>query len=183
MSSTVRILIPIFPLDSKEIFFKGYITTSNDNNVTIYITKYDNSDIVWPAKQRENEIYGYCGEYLPKKVSNRFSNFLDIEQNTTLKINKIQLNGKQVITTTSCILMLYDYNSIKDSQAITDSKNSYFTKLVNLIQEEHGLVNKDDTNISNQQWLASSMFLQHICNYWRLLRWLISTLRRDKKVS
>lgn len=183
MSSTVRILIPIFPLDSKEIFFKGYITTSNDNNVTIYITKYANGDIVWPAKQRENEIYGYCGEYLPKKVSNRFSNFLDIEQNTTLKINKIQLNGKQVITTTSCILMLYDYNSIKDSQAITDSKNSYFTKLVNLIQEEHGLVNKDDTNISNQQWLASSMFLQHICNYWRLLRWLISTLRRDKKVA
>ncbi|KAF9424068.1 hypothetical protein HW555_000777 [Spodoptera exigua] len=184
MSSTVRILIPIFPLDSKEIFFKGYVITSTDNNVTIYITKYANSDIVWSEKQRENEIYGFCGAYLPTKVSNQFSNFLDIEQNTTQKINKLQLNRKQVTTTANCILMLYDYNSIKDSQAITDSKNSYFTKLVNLIQEQNGdSVDKDDSNTRNQQWLASSMFLQHVCNYWRLINWLINTLRRDKKVA
>ncbi|KAH9633366.1 hypothetical protein HF086_004080 [Spodoptera exigua] len=184
MSSTVRILIPIFPLDSKEIFFKGYVITSTGNNVTIYITKYANSDIVWSEKQRENEIYGFCGAYLPTKVSNQFSNFLDIEQNTTQKINKLQLNRKQVTTTANCILMLYDYNSIKDSQAITDSKNSYFTKLVNLIQEQNGdTVDKDDSNTRNQQWLASSMFLQHVCNYWRLINWLINTLRKDKKVA
>ncbi|CAH0701201.1 unnamed protein product [Spodoptera exigua] len=184
MSSTVRILIPIFPLDSKEIFFKGYVITSTDNNVTIYITKYANSDIVWSEKQRENEIYGFCGAYLPTKVSNQFSNFLDIEQNTTQKINKLQLNRKQVTTTANCILMLYDYNSIKDSQAITDSKNSYFTKLVNLIQEQNGdTIDKDDLNTRNQEWLASSMFLQHVCNYWRLINWLINTLWRDKKVA
>lgn len=178
MPTTVRILLPIFPQKSKEIFFKGYV-----EDRTIYITKYASNNELWSEKQQENEIYGYCGEYLPKKASRRFLNFLDIEQNFKLKINKLLINGNQVNATSSCILMLYDYNSIRDSQAFTDTKNNFFTNLVHLIQDEHGKSIEKDyrENISNQQWLAS-MFLQHIYNYWKLINWLISTIKKDKKV-
>lgn len=184
MPTTVRILLPIFPQNTKEIYFKGYVDILDDTR-TIYITKYTTNNELWTEKQQENEIYGYCGDYLPKKVSRRFLNFLDIEQNLTLIINKLLINGNQVNTTSNCILMLYDYNNIKDSQAITDTKNNYFSKLVNLIQEEHGRNTEkhDKENIGNQPWLASSMFLQHIYNYWKLMNWLISTIKRDKKVS
>ncbi|PZC86417.1 hypothetical protein B5X24_HaOG209136 [Helicoverpa armigera] len=79
--------------------------------------------------------------------------------------------------------MLYDYNSIKDSQAIDDTKNNYFTNLVSLIKKEHGQTVEDDEKHSSKYsyWLANSMFLQHIYNYWILIKWLISTIRRDKK--
>ncbi|KAJ8728155.1 hypothetical protein PYW08_016540 [Mythimna loreyi] len=184
MPSSLRILLPILPINSKEVFFKGYVTVLEDNCCTIYITKYTTNNEVWSEKQQENEIYGYCGNYLSKKVFRRFTNFLIIEQNS-LKINKLLINGNQACTTSNCILMLYDYNSIKDSQAITVTKNNYFTKLVSLIQEEHGeLIEKDvKENIKTNQWLASSMFLQHVYNYWNLINWLISTIKRDKRVK
>lgn len=187
MATTVRILLPIFPHNSKEVFFKGYVTAMEDNTRTIYITKYTTNNELWSEKQQGNEIYGYCGNYFPKKVSRRFMNFLDIEQNLTLKINKLLINGNQVFTTCNCIFMLYDYNSIKDSQAITETKNNYFTKLVHLIKEDHETIFKEDAkenlNLKTNQWLASSMFLQHIHNYWKLINWLISTVKKEKKVS
>lgn len=184
MRKNIKILLPLLSPNSKDIFFKGFITFSEDT-VTIYIIKYADSNDFWSEKQQENEIYGYCGNYFPKKLSNRFLNFLDIEQNFTFKINKLILNGIQIVITSNCTLMLYDYNSIKDSQAIDDTKNNYFTNLVSLIKKEHGQTVEDDEKHSSKYsyWLANSMFLQHIYNYWILIKWLISTIGRDKKVA
>lgn len=186
MPNIIRILLPIFPQNAKEIFFKGYIGVSDDNTVTIHITKYTTNNELWPEKQKrsDNAVYGYYGDYLPKKVSSRFFNFIIIEHNPILKINKLIQDGNHV-STSNCIFMLYDYDSIKDSQAICNITDDYFTKLVHLIHEEQGQLIRidDETNFRNTQWLSFSMFLQHIYNYWKLIDWLISTIKRDKKVS
>ncbi|XP_075973534.1 phosphatidylinositol glycan anchor biosynthesis class Q isoform X2 [Anticarsia gemmatalis] len=39
------------------------------------------------------------------------------------------------------------------------------------------------TNFNNPSWVGNSMFMQHIYNYWILIQWLISTVKRDKKVA
>lgn len=188
MPNTIRILLPIFPDNLKDVYFKGLVSVADDHTVTIYITKYTADIHLISEKQLkwDNVIYGYCGNYLPKKVvERRFPNFLVIDQNTVLNINRLMLNGNKIDTKSSCILMLYDYDSIKDSQAICDTTDDYFMKLVHLIQDEHGLTNRTEcsTVSSKLQWLTASMFLQHVYNYWILIDWLKCTIRRDKKVS
>ncbi|XP_026724999.1 phosphatidylinositol N-acetylglucosaminyltransferase subunit Q isoform X2 [Trichoplusia ni] len=81
--------------------------------------------------------------------------------------------------------MLYEYDSIKDSQAIGDTTDDYFMKLVQLIQDEHGVSKRSEfTPKSNKlHWLSASMFLQHVYNYWILIDWLKCSITRGKKIS
>lgn len=187
MNSVVRILLPIFSDNAKETYFKGYVSIEENHIITIYVTKFAETNELLMTKEKDVEhiLYGYMGHIVYKKFSNKFQNFLVIEQNTTLHIKLLIINGKQIKNTNNCITVLYDYDNIKDSQAICISTHDYFAKLVDIIQDKHeDLLASDCKKDSySSPWYGSSMLLQHVFNYWRLIHWLISTIKRDKKVS
>lgn len=187
MSNIIRVLLPVFPCDSKEIYFTGYVTVGDDYTITIYITNYaDNHDLLCEKqKDWENAIYGYFGNCYPKKQMRKYYNCLMVDKTSTLQINKLIIRGNQINDTNNCIIMLYDYANIRDTQAISIEMNDYFSKLVNIIRPENGQPATKDCKIEykNPLWVGSSMFLQHIFNYWRLIEWLVTTIKRDKSVS
>ncbi|CAB3224205.1 unnamed protein product [Arctia plantaginis] len=187
MNSVVRILLPLFSGNAKEIFFKGYISVEDNHIITIYVTKFGETNELLMAKEKdiEHTLYGYMGHNMHKKLTHKFQNFLVIEQNSTFHIKGLIINGKQFRNTNNCITVLYDYDNIKDSQAICISKNDYLAKLIDLIQDKHEdfFAKNCKKESYSSPWYGSSMLLQHVFNYWRLIEWLISTLKRDKKVS
>lgn len=180
--SLVRIFIPTFRDNASEIYFKGFSGDSSDSSLTIYLTKFGSEAEIGTEKRlrKSNVIYGYCGESLPKEYSRSASSILLNKQRTQLR--QLVING-QYKSTENTIIMYYDYDKIRDSQTITESSD--ISKLQELIHKQNGLSqNKMSYNPSMTipYWISSSMFLQHICNYLNLVKWLMGTTKKDSKV-
>lgn len=184
MLKPIRIMCPTFPVNNKEItYFTGYLTITDVHETIIYITEFSPSpDIV---KNEGNDICGYYSTNLHRKhkISSTTKNYLVIEQGRTLRINTLLLNGKKIEATDNCILMLYDYERMKHSEAMSDTAD-YFFNLKTLLQDEPCGLKTDFEPILLQTWkLSSSMFAQHLLNYFNLLVWLVQSVKGDRKVS
>ncbi|KAG6447140.1 hypothetical protein O3G_MSEX004762 [Manduca sexta] len=183
ISNSIKILFPIVPKECQEFYFKGVVNNS-EHAITVFITKYSTStNLLFDLNEKtKNSICGYCSSNVSNKLMH-MSNLLVLDQCYPHRINKLVINGKR-INTNNLVFMLYDYDVMKKSQIKLD--DSDFLDLQILIQNENGRTNETSPYISNlttPYWLTSSMFLQHILNYLNLARWLVITIRRDKKVS
>lgn len=184
MSNFTKILIPSGPCISKDKYIAGSITYTC-NTTTIYLTKICTESDVLSQKYADtaHTIYAYCGENMPKNKFLKFPNNIIINENRTL-LKQLILDGKSR-TRNNIIIMQYDYTKIRDSETITETTDSSILQLQSIILEENGMSRKRrpyKPSLEIPYWLASSMFLQHICNYLNLVKWLIDTVRRDKKV-
>lgn len=186
MSQPIRIMFPTFPINNKEItYFTGYLSITDAHETIIYITEYSISQDLLKNQNNDNNICGYCSTNLHKKhkISSRTKNYLVIEQGRTLRINTLLLNGKKVEARDNCIIMLYDYERMKHSEAMSDTTD-YFFNLKTLLQDEPFASKTDFEPILFQTVkLSSSMFAQHLLNYLNLLVWLVQSIKADKKVS
>lgn len=180
-------MFPIFPINSKEItYFKGYITITKVHETIIYITEYStSSDLIKNPNNENNKISGYYSTNLHRKheISSRTKNYLVIEQGRNLRINTLVLSGNKIEATDNCILMLYDYERMKHSEAMSDTYD-YFYSLKTLLQDEPCASKTDfEPILLNPSKLSSSMFAQHLLNYLNLLVWLVQSIKGDRKVS
>lgn len=179
----LRIFVPLFQGDCNEIYFKGCTSGSSDSTFTIYLTKsVSKAEIVTEKLPRKSSaIYGYCGDGVPKEFS-RSSRmiFLNKERN---QLRKLVIDG-QLKSTNNSIIMYYEYDKIRDSQTITESAD--ISTLQDLIHKENGIAQNKGScvpSIKIPYWISSSMFLQHICNYFNLMKWLTDSVKKDNKVS
>lgn len=179
----VRIYIPVS--GHNELYYKGCTCSSMDNSTTIYLTQFSPEAEMLTGKipKKCNIVFGYSGDSLPTKAFSRFSNNLLLNKQRT-RLNRLIMNG-QVKPTENTIIMYYDYKKVRDSQTITESAD--ISKLQQLIHAQNGVPKDKNMNyapiIKLPCWLSASMFLQHICNYLNLIKWLTGTMKRDNKVS
>lgn len=185
---SVRILIPCLPLE-KEIFFRGYVFVCGQNELIIYIINYfTKSDKLFDLRISSKElIYGYCGTNLPLKKFRQTDNYLLITQNelNIPQLKKLIILKNQINVTNNCIFVLYDLNTVKESQ-IKSNKNDYFAQLRRYIHKDSGKQNEQfvyNPLFQNNSWSSSSMFLQYMLNYINLLVWLLTTLKSETRVS
>lgn len=186
MLQPIRIMFPTFPVNNKEItYFTGYLSITEVHETIIYITEYSISpDLIKNQSNDNNNICGYYSTNLHRKhkISSRTKNYLGLEQGQTLRINTLLLNGKKIEATDNCILMLYDYERMKHSEAMSGTAD-YFFNLKTLLQNEPSALKTDLEPILLQTLkLSSSMFAQHLLNYLNLLVWLIQSVKGDRKV-
>lgn len=189
MLQPIRIMVPSFPVTNKEIiYFTGYLTVPEVHETIIYITEYSISPDLIKKRSIDDDNNNICGYYSTNlhrkhKISSRTKNYLVIEQGRTLRINTLLLNGKRIEATDECILMLYDYEQMKHSEAMSDTAD-YFFNLKTLLQDEPCALKPDFEPILLQTLkLSSSMFAQHLLNYLNLLIWLVQSVKGDRKVS
>nr|XP_026488206.1 phosphatidylinositol N-acetylglucosaminyltransferase subunit Q [Vanessa tameamea] len=184
MPELIRILLPVLPNDNKDFFYKGYIDNSDHNCVTIFITAYANSPKIFKTKPlKENIIYGCSSDNVFDKKHMKIENWLITNRNEYPQINSLIINGKPK-TDADCILMLYDYNKVRNSETISNS-DDYFSTLQGLIHKDAGNhCNKVcESSFKNNNWFTSSMLVQHVYNYIYLLKWLWKSVRNKKRVS
>lgn len=176
----IRIFIPVFRDKNNEIYFKGYISGFSESPITIYLTKFGSKTEIVKEKlpKKSNAIYGYCGDGVPKEFNRSPSSILFNKERTQLK--KLVIDG-QLKSTSNTIIMYYDYDKVRDSQTITESAD--ISKLQELIHKQNGLSQNKMSNVQSIKilyWLSSSMFLQHICNYLNLVKWLMGIVKNSK---
>lgn len=186
MLQPIRIMFPTFPVNNKEIiYFSGYLTVTELHETIIYITETSlNPDLV-KHQSNDNNICGYCSTNLHRKhkISSRTKNYLVIEQGRTLRINTLLLNGKKIEATENCILMLYEYERMKHSEAMSDTADYFFNLKTLLLDEPCAMKTEFEPILLQTVKLSSSMFAQHLLNYLNLLVWLVQSVKGDRKVS
>lgn len=186
MLQPIRIMFPTFPINNKEItYFTGHLSITEVHETIIYITEFSVSPEFIKNQSNDNNICGYCSTNLNRKhkTSNRTKNYLVMEQGQTLRINTLLIDGKKIEATENCIVMLYDYERMKHSEAMSDTAD-YFFNLKTLLQDEPCALKTDFEPILLQTLkLSSSMFTQHLLNYFNLLVWLFQSVKGDRKVS
>uniref|UniRef100_S4P5J0 Phosphatidylinositol N-acetylglucosaminyltransferase subunit Q n=1 Tax=Pararge aegeria TaxID=116150 RepID=S4P5J0_9NEOP len=100
------------------------------------------------------------------------------------KLSSLVVNGGK-INTENCIIMLYDYDKMKNSEKL-DNSDCCFSTLQGFIQSESRKFNiKTENKITLQSpsWLESSMFGQHVFNYVKLIKWLLNTVSTRRKIT
>ncbi|CAH2106392.1 unnamed protein product [Euphydryas editha] len=185
MPELIRILLPDLPLNNEDVFYKGYIKATNKNCITIFITSYaTNPKIITTKYVSKNVINGQRTDNLSENKYKKNESYLIINKSEQPEIKSLFINGKNK-TNTDCIIMLYDYNKVCNSETISDSED-YFSTLQTLIHRDLGDFSSKipyEPTFKNTNWLTSSMFVQHVYNYIYLLRWLLSTIRKKRRVS
>lgn len=186
MSRPITIILPIFPFDSKNVYFKGYVASS-ERKLTLCITKFGNNieSLKKYNDRSKNTIYGFCGETVKKlnEVTN-YVNWLSLHRKQGLNVNQLIIDDKMIHSIDDCIIILYDHEKILNSEAIGECGD--FIELKDMVQRDYGIspdVTKYDPILKIPCWLSSSMFIQHILNYMNVLYWLMVSIKRDKKVS
>lgn len=184
MSKSIKIFIPLYARNPEEVYFVGHLVSSY-NTTTIYLTKScTGCELPHNISVKYLSVYAYCGEnFINEKFLNIQNNIIINKDRTILK--QLTLNG-QPQTTSDIIILQYDYTKMRDSQTITDTADASILHLQKTILEENGLSQKFKKHsqfFKIPYWLACSMFLQHICNYLNLVKWLMDSVRRDKKVK
>lgn len=179
----LRVFIPVFPGNCNEIYFKGFTSDTSDSSFTIYLTKFGSKAEIVTEKlhKKSRSIYGYCGDGIPKDFS-RFSGIILLNKERS-QVTKLVIDG-QLKSTNNSIIMYYEYDKIRDSQTITESAD--ILMLQDLIHKQNGVSHNTINyvpSIKIPYWISSSMFLQHICNYWNLMKWFMGTVKKDNKVS
>uniref|UniRef100_A0A1E1WQB3 Phosphatidylinositol N-acetylglucosaminyltransferase subunit Q n=1 Tax=Pectinophora gossypiella TaxID=13191 RepID=A0A1E1WQB3_PECGO len=186
MAQSIRIILPKFNLN-KPTYFKGYVNISEKKELVIYITEYsiNYKDITNEESDKDNVITGYCNACPRHRgMDVVHKNTLVLETREGLCVKKMTLNGKNVDKRDNCIIMLYDHEKFKCTETISDSMD-YFSELQYLLKDESNRLNicSFEPVLRTPYWLSSSMFIQHMLNYVNLVNWLISTVKRDKKVT
>ncbi|XP_072931974.1 phosphatidylinositol N-acetylglucosaminyltransferase subunit Q [Epargyreus clarus] len=187
---SIRILLPVFPNDIRDIFFKGYVVTSEDSVlVTIFVTQFSTAnEILTGTDENDTILHGVCSDSPHKKKNKRCTerHCLILNKETHLNINKLIINGCEINTVESdIIILLYDHDKVMYSETLSAS-DDYFYKLQSLIQKDCKMPVSSTTYkpaLNNPDWLTSSMFLQHICNYLNILSWLLGAFKRKEKIS
>ncbi|KAL0893068.1 hypothetical protein ABMA27_014713 [Loxostege sticticalis] len=191
MPLSVQIILPFIPKAKNTIYFKGYVNFLTNSKVTIYITKFsENSEILTEKSKKESKdtIYGVYTDGSQISVSNKsknYVNFIILNQLDELHVTKLILNGYEVDFKDNFILVLYDYNKIRESEVEWEYCDN-LSKLQNLILSENDRPQSQDSYVSILTcpvWLTASMFIQHIINYFNVIKWLIFTMRTDRKIS
>lgn len=185
MSQSIKIFLPIVP-ENVQLIYKGYVCNKDQREIIIYITEYTtNYSNLAEQKNSANTILGYYkNKFCELKIDSNFTSYFVLEKDKKLQFNTLIIDGKHIDVNDNIIVLLYDYNRIKNSEALDDS-DEYFSKLQFLM--------RDDTDRSPNtsykpfvrcpNWFTSSMFVQHFLNYLNLINWLVNTIRREKKVS
>ncbi|KAJ0177225.1 hypothetical protein K1T71_007234 [Dendrolimus kikuchii] len=187
--SSARLLIPFFPTE-KEVFFRGYVFLCNQNALTIYIVNFftNPSNLFdMDTNSKQELIYGYWGKNIPFKKLRQSNNYIVINQNehSIPQLNKLIYLGKEINIKQNCIFVLYNFKTVKESQIMSNT-DDYIVQLRRCIQEDSGEQKQVSTYkplLQINNWLSSSMFLQYIVNYINLSVWLLTTLKRERKVS
>ncbi|KAJ2946057.1 hypothetical protein O0L34_g4976 [Tuta absoluta] len=78
--------------------------------------------------------------------------------------------------------MLYDHKKFKSSETVSDTAD-HFSNLRDFLKKDAAPAICYEPAVKGPQWLSSSMFAQHLLNYFNVINWLISTMKREKKVS
>ncbi|XP_026317540.1 phosphatidylinositol N-acetylglucosaminyltransferase subunit Q isoform X2 [Hyposmocoma kahamanoa] len=186
MLQPIRIMFPTFPINNKVItYFTGYLSITEVDETIIYITEYSTSPDLIKHQSNDNTICGYCSTNLHRKhkISSRTKNYLVIEQGQSLQINKLLLSDRKIEATDNCIIMLYDYERMKHSEAMSDTAD-YFFNLKTLLQDEPCALKTDfEPILMHTSKLSSSMFAQHLLNYFNILVWLVQSVKGNKKIS
>lgn len=187
MLRPIRVMFPVFPVNNKEItYFKGYLTITEVHEIIIYITEYSTCAKLIQNLNNDNSIIdGYFSTNLHRKhkISNRKKNYLVIEQGRSFQINTLVLNGNKIEATDNCILMLYDYERMKHSEAMSNTSD-YFFNLKTLLQDKPCTLKTDfEPILLSSSKLSSSMLAQHLQNYFNLLVWFVQSVKGDRKVS
>lgn len=105
--------------------------------IVVYFVKYSkDKDLVWKGiKENGNVIYGLYNGTVTKleKNTNNFPNYIVFKHNSAPQIKKLFLNNNKIDFTQNCILMLYEYEKIKNTGIICES-SEYIRELQILIQ-------------------------------------------------
>ncbi|XP_069358750.1 phosphatidylinositol N-acetylglucosaminyltransferase subunit Q [Maniola hyperantus] len=188
MSQVIKILLPEIPNEVGEVFFKGHIKMTDQDCLTIFITTYSTSSKILAGKTvyKEKIIYGYhSNNNLPKNILKKFLNSFIVNKIQYPKLISLVLNGvKKKIE--DCIVMLYDYNKMKNSETLS-TNDCCFSTLQGLIQGECGQsyyrTSENKPRLQSLSWFESSMFGQHVYNYVILIKWLLNTVKSKRKVT
>lgn len=190
MSLSIQIFLPIVPAYCKFLYFSGYFKVTKTNEITIYITKFSESKQIIERTSGQDIIFGYWDNYLfsksslAKHFSRKFNHFLVLHHINKPQIEKLLINGRFVKTKERCIIVLYEYDRIRESEVEWEYSDN-LSKLQNLLRNEnHGSFEKipEGTLINCPYWLTSSMFIQHFISYLNILKWLFNTIKQDKSV-
>ncbi|XP_045772281.1 phosphatidylinositol N-acetylglucosaminyltransferase subunit Q [Maniola jurtina] len=188
MSQIIKILLPEIPNEMGNVFFKGHIKITNQDCLTIFITTYSTNNKILAGENvyKENIIYGYHhSDNLSKNILKKSLNSFIVNNIQYPKLSSLVLNGvKKNIE--DCIVMLYDYNKVKNSETLS-TNDCFFSTLQELIQKECGQSyyskSENQPRLQTLSWFESSMFGQHVYNYIMLIKWLINTVKMKKKVT
>lgn len=190
-SKSLKILLPILPknLNNCYIYLKGFVSISKFE-IVVYFVKYSkDKDLVWKGiKENGNVIYGLYNGTVTKleKNTNNFPNYIVFKHNSAPQIKKLFLNNNKIDFTQNCILMLYEYEKIKNTGIVCES-SEYIRELQILIQKNSICTSSNERSLQpvlkNPFWLSYTMFGQHIVNCINLVYWLLISLKKDKKVS
>ncbi|KAM3964492.1 LOW QUALITY PROTEIN: phosphatidylinositol glycan anchor biosynthesis class Q [Aphomia sociella] len=185
---SIKIIFPVLPNNSKDLYFKGYICISKQFTNTIYITKYSKNieSLLETNGENENIIYGKCSDLLQKrKKFKKFHNWLLLNYTkSNLQINELIINGNKITDTQNCIVILYEHEAILNSEMICDTGD--FLNLQNFVRNDYNHFSSTTSYepvFEIPYWFSSSMFIQHILNYIKMTKWLFSSIKGDKKIS
>ncbi|XP_013199580.2 phosphatidylinositol N-acetylglucosaminyltransferase subunit Q [Amyelois transitella] len=185
--TTIKIFLPVVPKPERDVYFKGYINKTELQSYTISVNKYANNidDLDDKNKLTNNVIYGQLCGYQSNMIDKckGYSSWLLLEQKENLTIHRLFINGNEIQGTENCILMLYDYEKVVNSEYI--DQNSDFYVFQKTIRADYGCaqeVSSYTPYLKIPDWLSSSMFIQHIVNYFNMLYWLVISLRKNKKI-
>lgn len=183
-------MLPEFRKIIDKIYFKGHILTES-HEIVIYIYEFSThcSDVLDELRSDQDVIYGLIGahKHKPKAIKAwQSSNCILLEQQNTPKVIELFINGCKV-DIQNCIITLYDYHSVKSSETINETAD-FMCKLQCLMQNEQKEAQsseKGNQGLSSTSfyWVSSFMFAQHVINYSKLICWLFSSMRRDKRVK
>ncbi|XP_028171795.1 phosphatidylinositol N-acetylglucosaminyltransferase subunit Q [Ostrinia furnacalis] len=192
MLSSVQILLPSISNTSDVIYYKGYVNFKSDTKVTIYFIKFsENSKTLLEDsdKDMKNIIYGcYSEDGIHSSTFNKSRNYNKLiisNQSGELYIKKLFINGNAIDAKDKCLIVFYDLNTIRESEVEWEYSDE-LSKLQQLVLSENRQPESqpyDATKLSCPIWFSSSMFIQHVINYFNVMKWLLITIKRDKKVS
>lgn len=188
MTCSIKLLIPCFP-SVKNVFFEGFVKFSDHNEITVYITKYFTNADEFKGTCRPNSkdiIHGYYGTDIPIKRFKQLNSYFILNENDVVpQLNKLCIYQKEINVIDNCIIMLYDLNSIKESQ-LNCKLDPYFTQLHKFMLEKKSELTEnfiEQPLTQRHPWLVSSMFFQYIFSYLNILSWLFVTMKKERKVQ
>ncbi|XP_059047019.1 phosphatidylinositol N-acetylglucosaminyltransferase subunit Q [Achroia grisella] len=186
---SIKIILPVLPNITKDLYFKGYVRITSNFTYSIFITKYSSNIQTLLKENSENEknIYGKCSDLQNKmkKCRSKIRNWLLLDfVRTNIQISELIINGSKIYDTQNCVVIIYEHEAILNSEMICDTGE--FLDLQNFVRnecKEFPCTVRYEPVFEMPHWLSSSMFIQHILNYINVTKWLFYSIKGDKKMS
>lgn len=185
LQRTIRIFLPAFLSNLKDtIYLKGYYSFS-ENTVIVYFVEYSYKE--WNnSKIQEDVIYGVWNITKKDKNPDIFKSIIVFNYLSHTPIKNITLLGRPMDFTNNCILMLYEYDKMKDTE-IKFKSHEELMHLQSLIQKHRNQMEIYEESYKPffvpPFWLSYSMVGQNVSNYLNLAHWFLISVWRNKKVS